>query len=231
MPAVGLIPPGAPRPHDAGRVDDTRAGTGDEKDAKNAERLTALSDGIFAIAMTLLVLDVRVPPGLSPEGFRDAVRGVLPDLGAYALSFMILAAFWRDHRRIVELVPRFEGPSLKFALFWLGTIALIPFPTALLSEYASEPLAVAVYAGAVCVTNLVELAVLRTGLRAARHSDPATERDARFVAADLVGTALVFGATIPLAYVLSPAVAMWCWLALLPVKVTTGLRSQRAQSS
>nr|WP_202472489.1 TMEM175 family protein [Streptomyces sp. SID4921] len=193
--------------------------------------MTALSDGIFAIAMTLLVLDVRVPPGLSAEGFRDAVRDVLPDLGAYALSFMILSAFWRDHRRIVELVPRFEGPSLKLALVWLGTIALIPFPTALLSEYASEPLAVAVYAGAVCVTNVLELAVLRTGLRAARRADPATERAARFVGVDLVGTALVFGVTVPLAYVLSPVIAMWCWLALLPVKITTGRRSLRAQSS
>ncbi|MFD6281924.1 TMEM175 family protein [Streptomyces sp. NPDC060209] len=209
-------------------MDDTRAGTGDEK---NAERLTALSDGIFAIAMTLLVLDVRVPPGLSADGFRHAVGDVLPDLGAYALSFMILSAFWRDHRRIVELVPRFEGPSLKLALIWLGTIALIPFPTSLLSEYASEPLAVAVYAGAVCITNLLELAVLRTGLRRARPSDPATERTARFVATDLVGTALVFGATVPLAYALSPAAAMWSWLALLPVKVTTGRRSRRALPS
>ncbi|MFE4455614.1 TMEM175 family protein [Streptomyces sp. NPDC056796] len=206
-------------------MDDTRAEPGD---GKNAERLTALSDGIFAIAMTLLVLDVRVPPGLSGDGFRDAVREVLPDLGAYALSFAILAAFWRDHRRIVRLVPRFEGLSLKLALLWLGMIALIPFPTSLLSEYASEPLAVAVYAGAVCVTNLLELAVLGSGLRGARSSRPGAEGAARFVAADLGSTALVFGATVPLAYAVSPATAMWSWLVLLPVKAVMGRRSRRA---
>ncbi|MFB8113787.1 TMEM175 family protein [[Kitasatospora] papulosa] len=207
-------------------MDDTRAGG-----EKNAERLTALSDGIFAIAMTLLVLDVRVPPDLTAQGFRDAVRGVLPDLGAYALSFMILAAFWRDHRRIVELVPRFEGRTLKLALVWLGAIALVPFPTSLLSEYASEPLAVAVYAGAVCLTNLLELAVLRTGLHGRLPSDPATERTARFVATDLGNTALVFGATVPLAYAVSPVAAMWSWLVLLPLKVTLGRRYRREQTS
>ncbi|MFJ6850735.1 TMEM175 family protein [Streptomyces sp. NPDC091271] len=209
-------------------MDDSRAGTGEER---NAERLTALSDGIFAIAMTLLVLDVRVPPGLTADGFREAVREVVPDLGAYALSFTILAGFWRDHRRIVELVPRFEGRSLKLALAWLGTIALIPFPTTLLSEYASEPLAVAVYAGTVCLTNLLELAVLRTGLHGTWPSDPATERTARFVAADLGNTALVFGATAPLAYAVSPLAAMLSWLALLPLKVTLGRRYRRARSS
>ncbi|MFC8226073.1 TMEM175 family protein [Streptomyces sp. NPDC057287] len=207
-------------------MDESRAGTGDEK---TTERLTALSDGIFAIAMTLLVLDVRVPPGLTAEDFRDAVRDVLPDLGAYVLSFMILAAFWRDHRRIMELVPRFDGPALRFALIWLGAIALIPFPTSLLSEYASEPLAVAVYAGAVSITNLLELAVLRTGLRGSWPQGRATERTARSIAADLGGTAVVFGATVPLAYALSPAAAMWSWLALVPVKAVLGHRTRRAR--
>ncbi|MFJ9057838.1 TMEM175 family protein [Streptomyces sp. NBC_00111] len=209
-------------------MDESRAGTGE---AKITERLTALSDGIFAIAMTLLVLDVRVPPGLTAEGFQDAVVDVLPDLGAYALSFMILAAFWRDHRRIMELVPRFDAPPLRFALIWLGAIALIPFPTSLLSEYASQPLAVAVYAGAVSITNLLELAVLRTGLRRSWPKDHAAERTARSIAADLGGTALVFGATVPLAYAVSPAAAMWSWLALVPVKAVLGRRSLRVRSS
>ncbi|MEU9362241.1 TMEM175 family protein [Streptomyces sp. NPDC048301] len=193
-------------------------------DGRKTERLTALSDGIFAIAMTLLVLDVRVPPDLTSKDFRTAVGGVLPDLGAYALSFMILSAFWHDHRRILALVPRFEGPTLQLALLWLGAIALIPFPTSLLSEYTSEPLAVAVYAGTVALTNLVELAVLKTGVRRAEPVGPAERATVRPVAADLLGSACVFGATVPLAYLLSPAAAMWSWLVLVPVKIVLGSR-------
>ncbi|MFI1781954.1 TMEM175 family protein [Streptomyces rubiginosohelvolus] len=190
-------------------------------DEKSADRLTTLSDGIFAIAMTLLVLDLHVEPGLDKDAFTDAVRQALPDLGAYALSFAILAGFWRDHRLIVRLVPRFEGVALRFALLWLGAIALVPFPTALLSEYAARPLAVAVYAGMVAVTNLLELAMFLAGRRQTEHATEASRSEVgRAVTADLASTAALFAATVPVAYLVSPPAAMWCWLALVPVKLT-----------
>lgn len=197
--------------------------------ASGTDRLTALSDGIFAIAMTLLVLDIRVPRDLADARFRDAVRDVLPDFGAYALSFVILAGFWRDHRRIVALVPRFEGPPLRLALIWLGAIAFLPFPTSLLSEYASEPLAVAIYAGTVTVTNLLGLAVLRTGRRDRRAlgagpatggpvPDSAAAVSAWSVSVDLGARALVFAVSVPLAFAWHPFAAICFWLADIPLR-------------
>ncbi|MFD0425255.1 TMEM175 family protein [Streptomyces parvus] len=201
-------------------MSDARAAA-EKADEKSADRLTTLSDGIFAIAMTLLVLDLHVEPGLDKDEFTDAVRQAVPDLGAYALSFTILAGFWRDHRLIVRLVPRFEGVALRFALMWLGAIALVPFPTALLSEYAARPLTVAVYASMVAVTNLLELAMFLTGRRATEHATEASRGDVgRAVTADLASTAALFAATVPLAYLVSPVAAMWCWLALVPIKLT-----------
>ncbi|MFQ6852579.1 MULTISPECIES: TMEM175 family protein [unclassified Streptomyces] len=201
-------------------MSDARAAA-EKADEKSADRLTTLSDGIFAIAMTLLVLDLHVEPGLDKDAFTDAVRQAVPDLGAYALSFTILAGFWRDHRLIVRLVPRFEGVALRFALMWLGAIALVPFPTALLSEYAARPLTVAVYAGMVAVTNLLELAMFLTGRRATEHATEASRGDVgRAVTADLASTAALFAATVPVAYLVSPVAAMWCWLALVPIKLT-----------
>lgn len=194
--------------------------------AGSADRLTALSDGIFAIAMTLLVLDIRVPPGLGDAGFRHALRDALPDLGAYALSFVILAGFWRDHRRIVTLVPRFEGPPLRLALVWLGAIAFLPFPTATLSEYASEPLAVALYATTVAATNLLELGVLLTGRAGSGRADRSVRNTVRAVSTDLWTTALVFGVSVPLAFVARPVVALWSWLAVVPLRVL--VRRRRA---
>ncbi|NEC24248.1 Predicted integral membrane protein [Streptomyces sp. Ncost-T6T-1] len=201
-------------------MSDARAAA-EKADEKSADRLTTLSDGIFAIAMTLLVLDLHVEPGLDKDEFTDAVRQAVPDLGAYALSFTILAGFWRDHRLIVRLVPRFEGAALRFALMWLGAIALVPFPTALLSEYAARPLTVAVYASMVAVTNLLELAMFLTGRRATEHATEASRGDVgRAVTADLAATAALFAATVPVAYLVSPVAAMWCWLALVPIKLT-----------
>ncbi|WP_103510269.1 TMEM175 family protein [Streptomyces sp. SM13] len=202
-------------------MSDARArAAAEQADEKSADRLTTLSDGIFAIAMTLLVLDLHIEPGLDKDEFTDAVRQALPDLGAYALSFTILAGFWRDHRLIVRLVPRFEGVALRFALMWLGAIALVPFPTALLSEYAARPLAVAAYAGMVAVTNLLELAMFLAGRRQTEHATEASRSEVgQAVTADLASTAALFAATVPVAFLVSPPAAMWCWLALVPIKL------------
>ncbi|MET7365855.1 TMEM175 family protein [Streptomyces sp. NPDC005566] len=190
--------------------------TGVRADEKSPDRLIALSDGIFAIAMTLLVLDVSVPAGLDPDRFHDAVGDWLPKLGAYALSFTILAGFWRDHRRIVQLAQRVTPLSERLALAGLGVIALVPFPTAMLSEYASEPLSVALYALTIAVVDLLQLALF---LSVRRH--PHTSRG---IAADLASTILVFGATVPIAFFVSPVAAMWSWLALAPLKMAVGRR-------
>ncbi|WP_434587479.1 TMEM175 family protein [Streptomyces sp. A5-4] len=72
-------------------------------DQENPDRLIALSDGISATAMTLLVLDIRVTTDLDTADFRQMPHDPLPKIGAYALSFTILAALWRDHRRIHQV--------------------------------------------------------------------------------------------------------------------------------
>ncbi|MFI1092396.1 TMEM175 family protein [Streptomyces sp. NPDC020917] len=155
----------------------------DDPESRNLARLIALSDGIFAIAMTLLVLDIRVTSGLDAAGFRHMLYELLPNIGAYALSFAILAAFWRDHRRMLQIARRVEGPALRLTLAGLGAIALLPFPTTLLSEYASQPLAVALYAGTVVLIDLLQLASSRSATAPGRtrwaaptEARPATNR-------------------------------------------------------
>lgn len=192
--------------------------------AASPDRLIALSDGIFAIAMTLLALDVRVPPGLDSERFHEALRESLPDLAAYALSFLILAIFWRDQRQILVMSARVGGIPQHFALAVLGVIAIVPFPTSLLAEYgAREPLAVASYAATICLIDLLQLAMFAT-LRG-RHGvrEIGEWRD---TAADLGATVLVFGASVPIAFFF-PQAAMWIWLALFPAKVVLGNRERR----
>ncbi|MEU9563324.1 TMEM175 family protein [Streptomyces sp. NPDC048161] len=202
----------------------------DGPDARNLARLIALSDGIFAIAMTLLVLDIHVTGDLETAGFHRMLHELLPHIGAYALSFAILAGFWRDHRRILQLAHRVEGLSLRLELAGLGAIALLPFPTTLLSEYASRPLAVALYAATVIVIDLLQLAVLHTLRRerrtsAARADGVAEARSGdRDIVMDLTVTVAVFGATVPIAFA-SPRAALWTWLALIPIKFALGRRA------
>lgn len=98
-----------------------------ERTAALTGRLTALSDGVFAIAMTLLVLNISVPPDLGAAAFHEALREQLPNLGAYALSFVVIAQFWRDHRYVLDRVDASVDRGGHLTLLGLGLVALLPF--------------------------------------------------------------------------------------------------------
>ncbi|MCF2532422.1 TMEM175 family protein [Yinghuangia soli] len=191
-------------------------------------RLLALSDGVFAIAMTLLVLDITVPPGLDPAAFRDALRDLPPKLGAYALSFAIIAAFWRDHNRHLRHLRAVDGVLMHVTLLGLGLIALLPFPTTLLSEYGGRPQSVAFYAAAVAAMDGTQIALLVVRLRRPwLNAVPLDPRAVRADIADAAATAVVFTASIPLTYAIGPQ-AIWSWVLLLPLKFFTGRRQRAA---
>ena len=185
-------------------------------------RLIALSDGIYAIAMTLLVINVAVPANLGDAAFHRALSDALPSLGAFALSFTLIAGFWRDHRRILTAVPVETGVVTRLTLLGLGLVALLPFPTGLLAEYASQPDAVALYASAMAAIHAVHAALLLLTQRQVHPSpdSPAARARRRFTV-QLASSVLVFALSIPLAFV-NTAAAMWFWIAIVPAHVVLG---------
>ncbi|MEV7788764.1 TMEM175 family protein [Streptomyces sp. NPDC088106] len=188
------------------------------------ERLVALADGVFAIAITLLVLDISVPQGLDPEQYRQALSDTLPNLGAYAISLAVLAGFWRDHRAIFRTVQQVDGDVIGLTVLGLGIAALLPFPTALVSEYGDETVSVVVYSVAVASLGAVHLALAALVVRRPwLRGGAAPVRDEALYAVDLGATVVVFLVTIPLTLLIGPA-AMWWWLVLVPVKVWLGRR-------
>ncbi|CAN5558609.1 TMEM175 family protein [soil metagenome] len=97
------------------------------------DRLIMLSDGVFAIAMTLLALEVRPPHAWSGE-IGDLIVQIWRPLFGYALSFMIVAVFWFSNRSILARVRRVDGPFSVLTLLFLCLIGLTPFATALMAE-------------------------------------------------------------------------------------------------
>ncbi|MFD9026995.1 TMEM175 family protein [Streptomyces parvulus] len=190
--------------------------------AGGPERVVALADGVFAIAITLLVLDFSVPRGLDAAAYRHELRELVPNLGAYALSVLVLGLFWRDHRRIFRFVERVDGQVITLSLLGLGVAALVPFPTTLISEYGREPASVAIYAAAVASLGASHLALV--ALLAARpwlRGDAVPEEGFLIYGLDLAASVVVFSLSVPLALAIGPA-AMWGWLVLLPLKVLIG---------
>jgi len=101
-------------------------------------RIEALTDGIFAVAMTLLVLDLRLPTEaaeLDASGLRAALSALLPRLEAYVVSFGVLCLFWLGHHRLMHRLSHVDRMFLSLNLLFIMFITLIPFSTSLTGAY------------------------------------------------------------------------------------------------
>ena len=121
-------------------------------------RVEALSDGVFAIAMTVLVLEIRVPEGGGAGGLSAQLTALWPKFASYAMSFVMLGVLWIGHHLQFEYIRRTDRPLLWFNLAFLLSITFLPFSTGVLGNYYESPLAVALYGGTVVVAGTCLLA-------------------------------------------------------------------------
>jgi len=115
---------------------------------QNLERLAALSDGVFAVAMTLLVLDLRTPAAgaiHSEHGLLVALWGLLPRLATYFMSFLTLGIFWLGQQVQLDRLARSHRDLAWMHLAFLCAVTLVPFSTALLAEHIVSRVALVVY--------------------------------------------------------------------------------------
>jgi uncharacterized membrane protein len=121
-------------------------------------RLEAFSDGVFAIAITLLVIEIEVPHTES-DGLAGALAGQWPSYVAYAVSFAVIGIMWVNHHGLIELVAGVDRPLLFLNLLLLMFVAFMPFSTALLAEHLQSRSADAHLAAAVYSANGVANAI------------------------------------------------------------------------
>jgi uncharacterized membrane protein len=116
---------------------------------RSLDRLGALSDGVFAVAMTLIVLEIRVPAlGVSNPSNLDLWNALLPlwpRFLTYLLSFLTLGIFWSGQQTQLSYMVRADRHLAWIHIAFLATVALMPFSTSLLAEYITVPLALVLY--------------------------------------------------------------------------------------
>jgi uncharacterized membrane protein len=108
-------------------------------------RLLAFSDGVFAFAITLLILDVRLPADISKAGLGSALIALWPNYLAFLLSFIVIGLYWSAHIRMFREIIRYDQNLIWLNLLFLLFIVVIPFSTSVLSLYLIQ-LSVIVYA-------------------------------------------------------------------------------------
>jgi uncharacterized membrane protein len=118
-----------------------RSRTTDPGDQVGLERLVFFSDAVFAIAITLLALNIRLPVGektLNDSNLAAQLVGSWHSYLGYFISFMMVGAFWTAHHRKFRFIKRYDSILILLNLFFLMMIGFIPFPSSIISEYSNR---------------------------------------------------------------------------------------------
>ena len=174
-------------------------------------RIVAFSDGVFAIAITLLVLQIDIPDPLpAGESVGEALWNQHGDLLAFAVSFAVIGRLWLVHHRFFGDVTHFDSNLMALNLLYLGFVVLIPFSSEVLGEHGDTEAGVILYAANLSITNLIGGLMF---LYAAR-SGITTSSFVEYVKSPLrlrnVAGSFVFAASIPIA-LLDPLAAILVW--------------------
>ena len=197
---------------------------------RDVGRIAAFTDGVMAVAITLLVLNVEVPRLNPGEGLGDAlVDDVLPSLGAYALAFALVGRFWIIHHNLFEKVHSFDRTLMSLNLLFLGLVVLMPFSAQLYDVYTSRPVAAAVLGGTLGLLALVNGTMTRHVLRQGFVHEERREETEPAVAVG-AGLTTIFLLSVPAAFLsVHLAEAMWISTIVLryPLRRLGGLTSSR----
>lgn len=174
-------------------------------------RIVSFSDGVFSIAITLLVLNLGISDHLTDGEVANALWGQHEKLLAYAISFAVIGRFWVVHHSFFGEVNAFDGRLMNLNLIYLGCIVLIPFSSEVLGEYAGASAAVILYAVNLAAVVLVGVWMSSDARRAGLTTiDAATHRENK---AHAFFIAAVFLLSVGVAFI-DPRVAPYCWLLL-----------------
>jgi TMEM175 potassium channel family protein len=187
----------------------------------NTSRLEALSDGVFAIAVTLLVLDLHVPLGKNAWGdLLYALRDLWPNYLAYLVSFAFILIMWINHHNLMKLIRRSDHNLLILNGLLLFCVTFVPFPTALLAAYITNPDAGRVAAVAYSLTYVLTAIAFNALWRYARHRGRLLNPKADPKAARQVDARYLLG---PVIYLVCAAVGAFSPLASLGLNATLAI--------
>jgi uncharacterized membrane protein len=182
---------------------------------RELDRIVFFSDAVFAIAITILVLDIRVPDGLSPRELPAEVLSLAPNYLSYAISFLVLAVYWQAHHRVFRPIRSYDRTLLWLNFLFLMSISFLPFPTSPLGEYSEERLSVVIYAANASIASLLLVSI--SWYATAGHRlvvpDSVVDEAERKRRVQSLAVPVVFLLSIGISF-FSPMAAMYSWLLL-----------------
>jgi uncharacterized membrane protein len=176
------------------------------RDSLEFARVANLSDAVFAIAMTLLVLGLEVPD-LRAADLGSELVGLTPHLLAFVLSFALVANIWWQHHKLFSRLAFVDRPLIALDLAMLGLVALVPFPTGLLGSYPSSRAAVLPFIGVFVLLTVLFVASIHHAQRVAAWTHPVPAQVHSWVVAGYLTAITMMVAAAAVAFV-SPLAAL-----------------------
>jgi uncharacterized membrane protein len=198
-------------------------------DQSDLGRITAFTDGVMAVAITLLVLNLEVPK-VNPDELGPVLVDLLPSIFAYLLSFALVGRFWIVHHALFQTLRGFDRALMSMNLFFLATIAIVPFATDLYDRYTDAALAVAVFGFVMSLAALAHWGMTAYTLHRGfvhEHHRQVTEPFGSPVALSFT---LIFLLSVPIAFV-SVFAAQVLWVLTIVLRYPVRRLSGRASSS
>jgi TMEM175 potassium channel family protein len=184
-------------------------------------RALTFTDGLFAIAMTLLVVSIGVPSiphGDSVHDLAEALNDDSAQFISFFISFVVIGRYWLAHHTFVSSLARMDQGLIALNLLYLAFIAFLPFPTALLGEYFENPLSIVIYAANVAVVSSLEVVLFSHAQRHGLLARPLPQDVYRYGTFMSLAPVLFFLLSIPVAFV-STTLAVCMWFLVIPFSV------------
>ena len=182
-------------------------------------RVLFFSDAVFAIVMTLLVLELRPPQAGAETQDAEAIWEMASHLGAFALSFAVISIFWLAHMNTTRQLAHFDWPTAMVNLVFLFPVSLVPFLSAWLGRSFNDPFSWSLYSGLLVAISAANVALVlvasRGGGRLMAHRVEARDRAYRVLRAASPGLGFLAGLAVTATGHLH--VAQFCWLLVGPI--------------
>jgi len=190
-----------------------------DRDSVEFSRTLSFTDGLFSIAMTLLIVSVAVPTISDTNSIHelaDALHDLVPNFVSFFISFAVIGRYWVAHHTYFSALARIDRGMISLNLVYLAFIAFLPFPTALLGEYFDNPLSIVIYAVTVAIVSGMEVVLFSYAQNHDLLEQKLPKAVFRYGTAMSLVPVVVFLLSIPLAFISTPLAAS-SWALGLPI--------------
>ena len=184
----------------------------------SVDRLVFFSDAVFAIAITLLALELKLPESVNLENDQAVLSAFATNSNqfiAFAVSFIVIASFWAWHVHAFKKITSYKAPFMWMNIFILFLIAIMPFTTSLISGPSGRVTEI-IYATNISLIGLAAAAMLHYTHKNKFVDDTVTNAQHHKGQTSMLAVSSVFAASIPIALI-NPHIASYFWLLLIPI--------------